>query len=236
MRLDKYLQEHDFVDSRNKAQTLIKDEKVLVNSKVITKVSFDVNGSESIEVHSEELYVSRSALKLKSFLASLPFKVKGLEALDIGASTGGFSEVLLEESVKSVVCVDVGSGQLHTKIKEDPRVENFESTDIRNFTYNSAFNLVVSDVSFISLLKILDDVDRVATKWIILLFKPQFEVGREVKRDKNGVIKDKKAIASAMLAFEDVTLLKKWTLILKEEASIKGKEGNVEYCYCFKKD
>ncbi len=94
---------------------------------------------------------------------------------------------------------------------------------------------MVSDVSFISLLYILDDVDRLADQKIILLFKPQFEVGREAKRDKNGVVLDKKAILKAMLTFEDACKLKGWKLIVKSPSKLTGKEGNLEYCYYFEK-
>ncbi len=93
----------------------------------------------------------------------------------------------------------------------------------------------MSDVSFISLLYILDDVDRLADQKIILLFKPQFEVGREAKRDKNGVVLDKKAILKAMLKFEDACKLKGWKLIVKSPSKLTGKEGNLEYCYYFEK-
>ena len=94
---------------------------------------------------------------------------------------------------------------------------------------------MVSDVAFISLLHILDDVHRLANDKIILLFKPQFEVGREAKRDNNGVVLDEKAILNAMIKFEDACELKGWKRILKSASKITGKEGNLEYCYCFEK-
>ncbi len=234
MRLDQYLVENNFVDSRNKAQTLIKEGSVRVNSKIVKKASLKVS-DEVITVDAARVYVSRSAMKLKGFLPELPFDVKGMNALDIGASTGGFTEVLLEFGVAHVDAVDVGSDQLHVNLREDSRVTSVENMDIRKFTCITPYELVVSDVSFISLLNILDDVDRLAKEWTILLFKPQFEVGREIKRDKNGVIKDEKAIAKAMLKFEDACQLKRWELIAKSEAIIRGKEGNIEYCYCYKK-
>jgi 23S rRNA (cytidine1920-2'-O)/16S rRNA (cytidine1409-2'-O)-methyltransferase len=234
VRLDQYLVENGFAQSRNKAQTLIKEAKVRIDSKVVQKVSFQV-GDETVSVDSDHVYVSRSAMKLKGFLPELPFDVMSLKTLDIGSSTGGFTEVLLEFGAESVDAVDVGSDQLHVKLKTDARVRSFENTDIRKFKTQACYDLVVSDVSFISLLHILDDVDRLAKEWIVLLFKPQFEVGREVKRDKTGVIKDTKAIGKAMLTFEDACTLKSWELIKKSEAIIRGKEGNIEYCYCYKK-
>ena len=234
MRLDNYLVSENFVESRNKAQQLIKDKKVFVDNKVVTKSSFKIDG-ESVKVLGDDLYVSRAALKLKSFLPLLPFTCKGMNALDIGSSTGGFTEVLLEEGVLHVDAVDVGRDQLHVRLKDDDRVSSYEQMDIRKFQTKSSYELVTSDVSFISLTHILDDVDRLAKEWIVVLFKPQFEVGREVKRDNNGVVKDEKAISKAMMSFEDACTLKGWKLVEKQEAHIRGKEGNIEYCYCYKK-
>ena len=234
MRLDTYLVDRGLVDSRNKAQELIKEKKVSVDGKIVNKCSFKVD-TDKVKVLEDNLYVSRAALKLKFFLPLVPFTCKGLEVLDIGSSTGGFTEVLLQEGALHVDAVDVGSNQLHVKLKNDDRVSSYEQTDIRKFESDKSYALVTSDVSFISLSHILDDVNRLSKEWIILLFKPQFEVGREVKRDGNGVVKDEKAIAKAMMHFEDSCLIKGWKLILKEEAHIRGKEGNIEYIYCFKK-
>ncbi len=234
MRLDNFLVSEGFVDSRNKAQELIKDKKVFVDDKIVVKSSFKID-TQKVRIVSDKLYVSRAALKLKSFLPLLPFTCKGMRALDIGSSTGGFTEVLLEEEVLHVDAVDVGKEQLHVSLKEDKRVTSYEQTDIRKFHSDRRYDIVTSDVSFISLNHILDDVERLADEWIILLFKPQFEVGREVKRDNNGVVKDEKAIAKAMMGFEDTCKIKGWKLIAKEQAHIRGKEGNIEYCYCYKK-
>ena len=235
MRLDNYLVEKEIVDSRNKAQTIIKDGLVSVNSKVITKTSFNVQEGDDVSIEEYKQYVSRAAFKLLEFLEELEFDVKNKIALDIGSSTGGFTQVLLEKGVSEVSAVDVGTEQLHKSLRDDSRVHVNENCDIRKFEPQKKFDLVVSDVAFISLLHILDDVDRLATDDIILLFKPQFEVGREVKRDKNGVVLDKKSIANAMGKFEDACELKQWTLVQKSPSKLTGKEGNLEYCYYFKK-
>ena len=235
MRLDNYLVEKEIVDSRNKAQTIIKEGLVSVNDKVIKKSSFKVEESDEISVASYKQYVSRAAFKLLEFLEEIDLDVGDRVALDIGSSTGGFSEVLLERGVREVTCVDVGTEQLHKSLREDSRVHVYESCDIREFHSDKEFDLVVSDVAFISLLHILDDVDRLAFRDIILLFKPQFEVGRDVKRDKNGVVLDKKAILNAMTKFEDACSLKGWNLLQKSPSKLTGKEGNLEYCYYFKK-
>jgi len=235
MRLDNYLVEKEIVDSRNKAQTIIKEGLISVNAKVIKKSSFKVEESDAVSVENYKQYVSRAAYKLLEFLEELELDVKGRVALDIGSSTGGFTQVLLDANVKEVSAVDVGSDQLHKSIREDDRVFVYESCDIRKFESQKKFDLVVSDVAFISLLHILDDVDRLAFGEIILLFKPQFEVGREAKRDKNGVVLDKKAIANAMVKFEDACALHNWRLVKKSPSKLTGKEGNLEYCYYFKK-
>ena len=235
MRLDNYLVEKEFVDSRNKAQTIIKEGLVSVNAKPIKKASFKVEEGADVSVEDYKKYVSRAAFKLAEFLEELNLDVSGKIALDIGSSTGGFTQVLLEANAKEVSAVDVGTDQLHKSIREDERVHVYESCDIRKFESDKEFDLVVSDVAFISLLHILDDVDRLAFKDVILLFKPQFEVGREVKRDKNGVVLDKKAILNAMLKFEEACALKNWCLVKKSPSTLTGKEGNLEYCYYFNK-
>ncbi|PHQ58440.1 MAG: TlyA family rRNA (cytidine-2'-O)-methyltransferase [Sulfurimonas sp.] len=235
MRLDTYLVEKEFVDSRNKSQTIIKEGLVSVNNKVIKKSSFKVEELDDVSVEAHDSYVSRAAYKLLEFLQEHDLDVKDRMALDIGSSTGGFTQVLLERGARAVTCVDVGTDQLHKSIREDTRVSVHESCDIRKFESQIQFNLVVSDVAFISLLHILCDVDRLASDEIILLFKPQFEVGREAKRDKNGVVLDKKAITNAMQKFEEATQAMGWRLVQKSPSKLTGKEGNLEYCYYFKK-
>jgi 23S rRNA (cytidine1920-2'-O)/16S rRNA (cytidine1409-2'-O)-methyltransferase len=201
---------------------------------VVTKPSFKIS-DESVELDDEHVYVSRAAYKLKNFLPLLPFTVSGMNTLDIGSSTGGFTEVLLLNDAKTVTSVDVGSSQLHERLRSDPRVISVENQDIRSFTSEISYELITCDVSFISLHHILDAINSLASKYMILLFKPQFEVGKDIKRDKNGVVMDKKAISAAMLKFEDTCTLLGWKKILMEASSITGKEGNVEYCYCYEK-
>jgi 23S rRNA (cytidine1920-2'-O)/16S rRNA (cytidine1409-2'-O)-methyltransferase len=235
MRLDQYLTEHGGLYSRNKAQELIKAGKVRVAGSVVTKSSHKVAEGDAVEVEETDRYVSRAAQKLKGFLPYLPFSPEGMRGLDIGSSTGGFTQVLLEAGAVQVDAVDVGRDQLHPELRADARVHSFESTDIRDFEPGRRYDVVVSDVSFISLLHILDDVERLAERWIVLLFKPQYEVGREAKRDRNGVLRDDKAVMKAMLGFEDACAVKGWRLVAKETSKLLGKEGNIEYCYCFER-
>jgi 23S rRNA (cytidine1920-2'-O)/16S rRNA (cytidine1409-2'-O)-methyltransferase len=235
IRVDNYLVEKELAGSRTKAQGLIKDGLVTVNGVIILKSSLQVSEDDTVLVGEHKAYVSRAAYKLSAFLDELKLDVKDKVALDIGSSTGGFTQVLLERGVSAVSAVDVGKEQLHESLRSDSRVHSYESCDIRKFESDKKFDLVVSDVSFISLLYILDDVERLACGDIILLFKPQFEVGREAKRDSNGVVLDNKAILQAMLRFEDACKLKGWKLVLKSPSKLTGKEGNLEYCYSYEK-
>ncbi len=234
MRLDQYLVEQCGIFSRNKAQELIKAGKVTVGTKVIKKPAFQVD-DETVSVAEGDHYVSRAAWKLRGFLKEIELDVQQMEALDVGASTGGFTQVLLENGAEHVYAVDVGSDQLHPSLRNDERVTSIENTDIRDYDPERTFELVVSDVSFISLMHILESIDALASRHIILLFKPQFEVGREIKRDKKGVVTDHKAIDKAMIRFEDAASLQGWDLKLKSPSVLSGKEGNIEYCYYFEK-
>jgi 23S rRNA (cytidine1920-2'-O)/16S rRNA (cytidine1409-2'-O)-methyltransferase len=233
MRLDSYLVELGLVESRNKAQQLIKDHAVSVDGKIIDKVSFEADETMVVTMADNAQYVSRAAIKLKGFLPFTQWNLTGLNALDIGSSTGGFTQVLLEEGAAHVTCVDVGSDQLHPSLRSDSRVSVFENTDIRTFAPEKTYDIVTCDVAFIPLELVLDSIARLSSRYIVILFKPQFQVGREVKRDKNGVVKDNQAIGKAMIRFEDTCSLLGWKLIAKEVAHIAGKEGNQETCYGF---
>lgn len=234
MRLDNYLVSDGLAATRSKAQQLIKSGAVTVNGTVVKKAAFTVEG-QSVVVTEPMPYVSRAALKLKGFLPAVPFSCLGMSALDIGSSTGGFTQVLLEAGAAAVDAVDVGSGQLHPTLQSDPRVRSFEQTDIRRFFPERTYDLVTSDVSFISLHHILADVDRLSARWIVLLFKPQFEVGRDALRDRRGVVTDTDAIIRACRAFESACEALGWQLRVSADAVISGKEGNLETCYCYEK-
>ncbi|MEO1923851.1 MAG: TlyA family RNA methyltransferase [Nautiliaceae bacterium] len=236
MRLDEAIVNRGLLDSRNKAKEQIKKSKVKVNGKLITKPSYKVSLEDKIEILEKNIYVSRAAWKLKNYLEKYNIDFRGKTVLDVGSSTGGFSEVSLEKGAKKVVCVDVGSNQLNPKIKNHSKVESYENTDIRDFDYPEKFDIVVSDVSFISLLKIINKIDKLSKRDIILLFKPQFEVGKDVKRDKKGVVTDTEAIKRARENFEKETRKLGWKLKRSEESSVKGKEGNIEYIYHFVKE
>jgi 23S rRNA (cytidine1920-2'-O)/16S rRNA (cytidine1409-2'-O)-methyltransferase len=236
MRLDTYLFENNLAQSRNKASEMIKNREIFVDGKVIVKPSFEVDDKNDITILDTIQYVSRAGYKLNGFLQDLhDFDVKDMLCLDVGSSTGGFVQVLLQRDVKKVVAVDVGSEQLHISLRENKRVELHEECDIRKFNSSEVFELVTCDVSFIPLESIIEDLDRLANRWIILLFKPQFQVGKDIKRTKNGVVKDNAAISRVMDHFESKAFALGWELISKCDSVLKGKEGNVETFYCFKK-
>ena len=236
MRLDLYLTQTFNIQSRNKACELIKSEKVKIDGSIISKPSFNVEENHKVEILEEDFYVSRAAYKLKYFLQELKYiELKNKNSLDIGSSTGGFTQILLENDVKKVTCVDVGSNQLHQRIKHNPKIEFFENTDIRVFKSDDIFEIVTCDVSFISILHIIEDINRLASKDIIILFKPQFEVGTNVKRDKKGVVKDKTAIIKARQKFLDYTLALNWKLNYSSMSKLQGKDGNEEELFYFSK-
>ncbi|MGE4461880.1 MAG: TlyA family RNA methyltransferase [Arcobacter sp.] len=236
MRLDLYLTTNFNIQSRNKASELIKSNKVKCDGQIITKPSFNVEEFHKIELLEEDFYVSRAAYKLKYFLEELKkFHLKDKNCLDIGSSTGGFTQILLENEVKKVTCVDVGNNQLHERIKHNPKISFFENTDIRDFTSSDLFEVVTCDVSFISILNIIEDINRLAFKDIIILFKPQFEVGTNVKRDKKGVVKDLNAINIARENFLAKTIQLNWKLIYSNYSKLQGKDGNAEELFYFSK-
>ncbi|EFU69968.1 23S rRNA (cytidine-2'-O)-methyltransferase TlyA [Aliarcobacter butzleri] len=236
MRLDMYLTTNFNIQSRNKATELIKSNKVKCDGEIITKPSFNVLDFHKIELLEDDFYVSRAAYKLKFFLQELKnFDLKDKNALDIGSSTGGFTQILLENEIKKVTCVDVGTNQLHERIKYNDKINFFENTDIRNFESDEIFDIVTCDVSFISILNIIDAINTLASKDIIILFKPQFEVGSNVKRDKKGIVKDNNAIQKARDNFLNKTNILNWTLKYSNISKLQGKDGNVEEFFYFSK-
>lgn len=236
MRLDVYLVENGYFESRNRALEAIKSGKVKVDGK-IAKPSVKCNETSNVEVENEKFYASRAGRKLEAFLEEHSLDLKNKKALDIGSSTGGFAQILLESGIKDLTCVDVGTNQLHFSIRENEHVQVYENCDIRSFEADSGFKVVSCDVSFISLLEIIDAIDRLARQNsdIILLYKPQFEVGRLTKRDSNGVVTDVDAIRHSRIGFEQKCRELGWEKLIDTPSKIQGKEGNIEYFYHFRK-
>ena len=234
MRLDNYIYSKTLANSRNKAKELIKKRMVKVDGVIVDKPSFDVE-DVVVEILEDTVYVSRAGYKLDGFLKDVELDIEDKTCLDIGSSTGGFVEVLLNKDAKEISAVDVGSDQLHESLKQNPKVKSFEKTNIKDFQSDKSFEVVTCDVSFTGIKHIIFDIDRLSKRDIVILFKPQFEVGKDVKRDKKGVVKDKKAIERVMTDFESEVFKLGWKLVEKKESVLKGKEGNVEIFYYYQK-
>lgn len=236
MRLDKYLVDEGYFESRNRANDAIKAGQVLVDGKK-AKASAKVDENTIVEVEDTKFYVSRAARKLENFLVEYPMDLEGKKALDIGSSTGGFAQIVLENAVATLSCVDVGKDQLHVSLHSNAKLSLHEKTDIREFQSDDAFELITCDVSFISILQITDDIDRLSQNGtdIIILYKPQFEVGKDVKRDSKGVVQDLDAIARRKEDFEAEAAKLGWVLHYQALSQVQGKEGNQEYLYHFRK-
>lgn len=159
----------------------------------------------------------------------------GADVLDVGSSTGGFVQILLQRGAKSVTALDVGSSQLSEILRRSPRVIVRENTDIREFASEKKFDLITCDVSFISLNLILKSLASLAKSALIVLFKPQFEVGTEIKRNKKGVLKDEKAVCAARAKFERRCAELGLAALHASACKITGKEGNQEFFYLLKR-
>lgn len=240
MRLDLYLAEQKYYASRTRAVRAIQEGCVRVNGKVIFKPAYELNLiADEVECASDPVpYVGRGALKLAFALDKYAISVNNFHAIDIGASTGGFTDVLLQRGAAHVVCVDVGHGQLADKIKHDPRTSVFEDMDIRNFTQGAGtYEFACADVSFISIKKIIPHIYRLLKPegLAVCLVKPQFEVGRK-HLNKKGIVKDLDAAAAVLPEIEQFLQEMGFTKIGSCISPIQGGDGNTEYlCVCRRK-
>ena len=240
-RLDKLLIQRKLVTTRTRAEKMIREVGVKVDGKLITKSGKKVPIDCIIEIVEEEIpWVSRGALKLIEALDQWKPEVKNGTFMDIGASTGGFTQVLLDRGASKIYCVDVGTAQLHEKIKNDPKTIDLEKTHVRELTpklIQDPIDGCVIDVSFISLEKILPFIHSFIKKggWIVALVKPQFEVGKN-NVGKGGIVKDTK------LYKDVIENVKKWgqinNLIYQEhiDSPILGGDGNREFLMYLKKE
>ncbi len=234
MRLDYALFNQHLVNSREKAKALVLKNQVLVNKMVVSKPSFIIKEDDKIEIVAEKLFISRAGEKLGAFLETHFVDFKKKVVLDVGASKGGFSEVALLKGAKKVLCVDVGKMQLDENLRNDTRIECYEECDIRGFKTPETIDLVLCDVSFISLYCILEAILPLSDEFLAL-FKPQFEVGRATKRNKKGVVVDKEAILNALENFKNHLKTKDFQILKIQESLVKGKNGNVEFFIHFKR-
>lgn len=234
VRLDQLITARKLVPTRSQAESYIRLGQVRVNGKVIAKPGELVSPEADIKLLSKEQYVSRAGLKLASVANALRLDFKNKVVLDVGSSTGGFTDFALKHGAKKVFAVDVGTGQLHPSLHNNPAIELHEQTDIRNFTPQHTPDIVVADVSFISLRDILPHLYKISSQQtqIVAMVKPQFEAGRE--QTNKGVIKNDKMRRDILKNFE--TWVKQHFIILdKADSEVAGTKGNLERFYLLKK-
>lgn len=233
LRLDLALVARGLMETRAQAQASIKAGKVLVDGEVVTKASTKVQSETEISAEKLHPYVSRGGMKLEHALKTFKINVEGKVALDIGASTGGFTDVLLRAGAAKVYAVDVGRDQLHESLRKDKRIVSYEGTDARKLDrslIDTAPDIIVCDASFISLSKLLRSSMKLASfkADMVLLFKPQFEVGKE-NIGKGGIVSDQSAIAKARKQFDLWLESEEWQIEKSCTSPIKGGDGNREY-------
>lgn len=232
-RLDVYLSYKKLVQSRSQAETLIKLGQVKVDGRVVTKPGMIVGDHNDVRLSADEKYVSRAGLKLASVAHSLKIDFDDTVVLDVGSSTGGFTDYALKHGAKKVYAVDVGTEQLHPTLRRNKKIELHEKTDIRDFVPKHTPDIVVMDVSFISLREILPHIASLADRstQIVAMLKPQFEAGKE--QVNKGVIKNDSVRRQILKEFEMWS--KQYFLIIdKKDSEVHGAKGNSERFYLLK--
>lgn len=238
-RLDAELVSRGIARSRERAKEMIKAGAVTVNGITAVKASADVSADDIVQSSEQEIYVGRGALKLEKAFAAFGLDFTGKVCLDIGASTGGFTEFMLNHGAEKVFAVDVGHGQLAETLRRDERVINMENTDIREVTaddFGGTVDFICADVSFISLTKILPKIHELISDNAVaaVLIKPQFEAG---KKDvgKRGIVKDRKVHERILSEIDSFARLAGLAPLEYTFSSIKGGSGNIEYLAELKK-
>ena len=233
-RLDVLLVKGGFAESREKAKAIIMSGNVFVNNNREDKAGQTFDEKAIIEVRGNSLkYVSRGGLKLEKAMANFDVSIEGKICMDVGASTGGFTDCMLQNGAVKVYSVDVGHGQLAWKLRQDERVVCMEKTNIRYVTNEDIPDLIdfsSIDVSFISLTKVLGPVRNLLTDngQVVCLIKPQFEAGRE-KVGKKGVVRDKKVHIEVIEMVVEFAKSIGFNVLNLDFSPIKGPEGNIEY-------
>ena len=241
IRLDQYLVQHGLIQSRERAKAMIMSGVVFVNEQKVDKAGEMIKEDAKVEVRGHDIgYVSRGGLKLEKAMKCFPLTPKGKVCMDIGASTGGFTDCMLQNGAVKVYSVDVGHGQLAWKLRNDERVVCMEKTNIRYVTPDDIEDRIAFasiDVSFISLTKVLPPVKELLTDdgEIVCLIKPQFEAGRE-KVGKKGVVRDQKVHVEVVEMIVDFARQIGFKTLDLSYSPIKGPEGNIEYLLYITKD
>ena len=231
-RLDKALAETGLVESRQRAQALVMAGSVRVNGVIERRPDRLVKAEDQLELDAEDAWASRGALKLLPVLEKFAIEVEGRVCADIGASTGGFTDVLLRQGAERVFAVDVGRGLINWRLRQDARVVLLEKTNARNLeAFPEPVSLVLIDVSFIGLEKVLPAIRRAAPAADVLaLFKPQFQVERG-QVGSGGIVRDRDAITAARARFEDWCHQNGYEVMGHTLAGIPGADGNQEHFY-----
>ncbi len=234
-RLDSAMTALGLVKTRSEASSWIGLGKVRVNGKSITKSGHMVQPNDDIKLSAPERYVSRAGLKLASVAGSFKIDFMNKVILDVGSSTGGFTDYALQHDAHKVVAVDVGTDQMHPSLRTDPRVELHEKTDIRQFTPTQNIDIVVIDVSFISIRQILPHIAKISTPktMIVAMVKPQFEASR-AQLTKTGIVKNDRIRRDILQDFE-VWAKSSFRLVDKADSQVAGTHGNRERFYLIKK-
>lgn len=235
-RADKVLADKGLVSSRSQAKSLIEHGDVTVNGTVLKKAGELIAPDAEIVINSE-LFVGRGALKLIQALKEFQVNPQGKVFLDVGASTGGFTEVLLNHGAKKVYAIDVGHDQLAAKLKCDERVVSLEGTNIKDLSsLPEMAQGAVMDLSFISVTKVLEQVKSLlnSDSDLIILVKPQFEAGKE-RLPKDGVIKDRRVQEDVLNEVISFATSHGWRHLKSIDSPIEGKAGNREFLSWFKK-
>jgi 23S rRNA (cytidine1920-2'-O)/16S rRNA (cytidine1409-2'-O)-methyltransferase len=234
-RLDVVLAERRLVSSRSQAESYVRLGKVTVNGRVATKSGMLVSETDELIVASGQQYVGRAALKLKSAAETFKLDFSDKTVLDVGSSTGGFTQYALLHGASKVIAVDVGTDQLHPSLHGHVQIELHEKTDIRDFKTEQKIDIVVGDVSFISLREILPHVASLvsARTDIVAMVKPQFEAGMSSLKHK-GVIKNDKMRREILKDFE-TWAEKRFKIVSKADSTVPGSKGNVERFYLLRK-
>lgn len=230
-RLDQALVAQKLTSTRSQAESWIKLGKVTVDGRVVTKSGTFVSDTADIKLTASERYVSRAGLKLASVAHALELDFRGKIVLDVGSSTGGFTDYALQHDAKFVYAVDVGTDQLHPSLHDNPKIELHEKTDIREFTPDQIPDIVVMDVSFISLREILPHISRIvgASTQVVAMVKPQFEASRR-ELGSNGVVKNDSIRRDILKSFESWTK-RDWLTLAKADSEVAGSTGNRERFY-----
>lgn len=252
-RLDSWLAEKGFATSRSQAENWIKLGKVIIDGKIITRPGFFVSETNRVEVSADEQYVSRAGLKLASAAQGLGLIFTDKIVLDVGSSTGGFTDYALQNGAKKVIAVDVGTDQMHPSLRQDPRIELHEKTDIRalyaglltgpvaprDATRQTGINIgpvqapgmILIDVSFISLREVLPHIaDNLVDEntQIVAMLKPQFEAGRD--QTNKGIIKNDAIRRKILKDFEE-WVKTRFIIARKQDSEVAGAKGNKERFY-----